>query len=120
MITACIIILVIEILLIVLIVGFGLSGLIPVLVLYLFLIPIILEEKVMVKQELYKLLYEWFITETCEDCQHISTFLDGDNRHPCNRCECYEKFRIDDRMKEDLKEKVKQIINVVNGKEGKE
>lgn len=75
------------------------------------------EEKVMVKQELYKLLYEWFITETCEDCQHISTFRDGDNRHPCNRCECYEKFRIDDRMKEDLKEKVKRIINVVNGKE---
>lgn len=71
----------------------------------------------MVKQELYKLLYEWFITETCDDCQHISTFRDGDNRHPCNRCECYEKFRIDDRMKEDLKEKVKRIINVVNGKE---
>ena len=66
-----------------------------------------------VRTKLYELLYSWEVSEYCEYCQHISTFRDGDNRHPCNRCECYEKFRIDDRMKEDLKEKVKQIMNVV-------
>ncbi len=69
------------------------------------------------KAKLYDLLYEWFITETCDDCQHISTFRDGDDRHPCNKCDCYERYRIADAMKSDLKEKVCQILNVVNGKE---
>lgn len=67
----------------------------------------------MVKQELYKLLYEWFITETCEDCQHISTFMDGDNRYPCAQCKFGERYEIAKRIDEDLKEKVKQIMNVV-------
>ena len=39
------------------------------------------------KQQLYDLLYEWFSTKTCEDCLHMETYKDGDNRHPCGKCE---------------------------------
>lgn len=68
------------------------------------------------KVKLYELLYEWLVTETCDDCQHILTFRDGDARHPCNKCECYEKHRLSDSIKEDLKDKVNQIIDIVNMK----
>lgn len=65
------------------------------------------------KGKLFNLLYEWMIDETCDYCKHLSSFREGDNRHPCNRCECYELFKIDDVHKEDLKEKVKQIMDVM-------
>ena len=64
------------------------------------------------KSQLYALLYEWFATETCNDCQHMLTYRDGDHRHPCAKCECYDKYRICDDEKEDLKEKVKQILDI--------
>jgi len=65
------------------------------------------------KEKLFNLLYEWMIDETCDYCQHLSTFKDEDKRHPCNRCECYELFKLSDIHKKDLKEKVKQITNVI-------
>lgn len=65
------------------------------------------------KQRIYDLLHEWLINEDCDYCKHLATFRDGDNRHPCNRCECYELFNLSDVFKEDLKEKVKQIMEVV-------
>ena len=64
------------------------------------------------KQQLYTLLYEWFATETCDDCQHMLTYRDGDNRHPFAKCECYEKYKLADEMSEDLKEKVKRILEI--------
>ena len=69
------------------------------------------------RAKLQAMLYEWFVTETCDDCQHILSFRDGDARHPCNKCECYERFRIADSVKEDLKDKVNQILDVFNGKD---
>lgn len=64
------------------------------------------------RSKLYDLLYEWFATGTCDDCQHMLTYRDGDLRHPCAKCECYERYRLADEMKEDLKEKVNQIMEV--------
>ena len=65
------------------------------------------------KEKLFNLLYEWTIEENCDYCKHLASFRDGDNRHPCNRCECYELFKLSDVHKEDLKEKVKEIMNVM-------
>lgn len=65
------------------------------------------------KKELYNLLYEWLIEENCDYCQHLESFRDGDMKHPCNRCECYERFKLADRMHDDLKDKMKEIIKVV-------
>lgn len=65
------------------------------------------------KQKLYQLLYEWMIDETCDMCKHLASFRDGDNRHPCNRCDCYNLFKLSDDMAEDLKDKVKLIMEIV-------
>lgn len=64
------------------------------------------------RQQLYNLLYEWFASETCTDCQHMETYVDGDGRHPCARCDCYEKYKVCNAMKEDIKDKVQQIIDI--------
>ena len=29
-------------------------------------------------QQLYSILYEWFASETCTDCQHMETYVEGD------------------------------------------
>lgn len=65
------------------------------------------------KTKLYDLLYEWFACETCDDCYHMDTYKDGDNRHPCNRCEGYRLYKPCNELKEDLKDKVKQIIDIL-------
>ena len=65
------------------------------------------------KQKLFDLLYEWLIDENCTCCKHLDTFRDGDNRHPCNRCEAYELFKLDDALKKELNDRVRQVINVV-------
>lgn len=65
------------------------------------------------KEKLFNLLYEWTIEESCDYCKHLASFRDGDNRHPCNRCEWYDLFKLSDVHKEDLKEKVKQIMDVM-------
>lgn len=65
------------------------------------------------KEKLFNLLYEWMIEENCDYCKHLASFRDGDNRHPCNRCECYKLFKLSDVHKEDLKDKVKEIMNVM-------
>ena len=64
------------------------------------------------KKRLYHLLYEWTINETCDCCEHITTFYDGDRRHPCNRCEAYELFKLSKELDKDLKDKVKQVIEI--------
>lgn len=70
-----------------------------------------------IKKELYKLLYEWFVCEwSCDDCQHIATFHDADGRHPCNRCENFNRFKLSDNIDADLKEKVNSIIEVIKKK----
>lgn len=69
------------------------------------------------KKELYGLLYEWFVREwNCDDCQHFHTFRDGDRRHPCNKCEGFNRFKIAKHLDEDLKDKVKQIIEITKKK----
>ena len=70
-----------------------------------------------VKQELYKLLYEWEVLVVCDYCQHMTTYRDNDNRHSCAQCKFGDRFKIAKHIDEDLKDKVKQIINVVNSKE---
>lgn len=65
------------------------------------------------KKQLYDLLYEWFACETCADCFHMDTYKDGDNRHPCNRCEGYNLYKPCNELKEDLKDKVNEIIKVI-------
>lgn len=73
------------------------------------------------KIKLYELLYGWFVSETCDDCRHIESFRDGDARHPCNKCECYERFKVADSVKEDLKDKVNEIMEIIKEKQhGKE
>lgn len=69
------------------------------------------------KKELYGLLYEWFVREwNCDDCQHFHTFRDGDRRHPCNKCEGYDKFKVADNIVYDLKEKVRMIMEITKKK----
>ena len=65
------------------------------------------------RKYLYDLLYEWFACETCDDCCYMDTYKDGDNRHPCAQCKFGDRFKIAKHIDEDLKDKVKQIINVV-------
>lgn len=70
-----------------------------------------------IKKELYSLLYEWFVCEwSCDDCQHIATFHDADGRHPCNRCESFNRFKLSDNIDADLKEKVNSIVEVIKKK----
>ena len=68
------------------------------------------------KEKLFNLLYEWMIEENCDYCKQLPSFRDGDNRHPCNKCECYELIKLSDVHKEDLNEKVKEIMNVMKEK----
>ena len=65
------------------------------------------------KRKLFDLLYEWTIEENCDYCKHLKSFRDGDNRHPCNRCEAYELFKLSDALKKELNDRVRQVINVV-------
>lgn len=65
------------------------------------------------KQKLYELLYEWTIDETCDCCEHLNTFREGDMRHPCNKCAAYELFKLDKALKQELNDRVKQIIDIV-------
>lgn len=70
------------------------------------------------RKELYNLLYEWFVCEyDCSHCEHIKTFVDGDARHPCNKCNYCEKFKLAKNINADLKSKVNEIINIVKEKE---
>lgn len=68
------------------------------------------------KEKLFNLLYEWTIEENCDYCNHLKSFRDGDNRHPCNRCEAYELFNLDDALKKELDDRVRQVINIVKTK----
>lgn len=73
-----------------------------------------MRNKQLLTNRLYKLLYSWEILETCDHCQHMTTYRDNDNRHPCAKCQYYEKFKIADNLDADLKDKVKQMINIIN------
>ena len=70
-----------------------------------------------IKTKLYELLYSWeVVPEDCDNCQHIITYRDNDNRHPCAQCQNCDRFKIANRIKEDLKEKVNDIMNIVKEK----
>ena len=70
------------------------------------------EKKKSKRTILYELLYKWLIEENCDNCQHMVTYHDNDSRHPCNRCEFYDRFKIRVELKADLQEKVTEIIKV--------
>lgn len=70
-----------------------------------------------IRTKLYELLYSWMVSEFCEDCQHMTTYRDNDNRHPCAQCQSWNRFKIDDNIKADLKDKVNEILKIVNYKE---
>ena len=70
-----------------------------------------------IKTKLYELLYSWDVTEDCDNCEHITSYRDNDNRHPCAQCEHGDRFKIADNIKADLKDKVNEILKVVNNKE---
>lgn len=65
------------------------------------------------RKELYELLYGWFVGEFCDDCQHMVTYRDNDNRHPCAQCQSYGRFKVADHIKGDLKDKVNEILKIV-------
>ena len=65
------------------------------------------------KRQLYQLLYEWLVNEGCDMCKHLSSFRDEDKRHPCNRCEYDNLFKLKDEIDGDLKDKVKLILEIV-------
>lgn len=71
------------------------------------------EKKKSKRTILYELLYKWLIEENCDNCQHMVTYHDNDYRHPCNRCEFYDRFKIRVELKADLQDKVTEIINVM-------
>lgn len=69
------------------------------------------------KNKLYNLLKEWLVCEwDCDYCQHLTTFRDGDGRHPCNRCEHCDNFKLSKNIDADLKDKVKQILEITKKK----
>lgn len=70
-----------------------------------------------VRTKLYELLYSWEVTEDCDNCEHITSYRDNDNRYPCDQCRSFDRFKIADHIKEDLKDKVKEILKVANKKE---
>lgn len=72
-----------------------------------------IEKKKSKRTILYELLYKWFIEENCDNCQHMVTYRDNDSRHPCNRCEYYDRFKIRVELKADLQDKVTEIIKVM-------
>lgn len=65
------------------------------------------------KRKLYEQLYEWLVSETCDNCQHMQTFRDGDKRHPCNKCEGYDRFKVSENVKEDLNDKVYSLLEII-------
>ena len=70
-----------------------------------------------VRIKLYELLYSWEVSEICDYCQHLTTFRDNDNLYPCSQCESCNIFKIADNIKADLKDKVNEILKIVNHKE---
>ena len=70
-----------------------------------------------IRTKLYELLYSWEVTEFCDDCQHMTTYRDNDNRHPCAQCQSWNRFKIAEHIKEDLKDKVNEILEVFSQKE---
>lgn len=66
-----------------------------------------------IKTKLYELLYSWEVSEHCDYCQHITTYRDNDNRHPCAKCNSFNRFKIAEHVEKDMKDKVKQIMNIV-------
>lgn len=71
------------------------------------------EKKKSKRTILYELLYKWLIEENCDNCKHMATYRDNDSRHPCNRCEFYDRFKIRVELKADLQDKVTEIIKVM-------
>lgn len=69
-----------------------------------------------IKTKLYELLYSWEVSETCDYCQHMITYRDDDNRHPCAQCQSCNRFKIANHVYEDLKDKVNEILKVINHK----
>lgn len=70
------------------------------------------EKKKSKRTILYELLYKWLIEENCDNCQHMVTYHNNDSRHPCNRCEFYDRFKIRIELKADLQDKVTEIIKI--------
>ena len=70
-----------------------------------------------IKTKLYELLYSWEVSETCDYCQHMITYRDDDNRHPCAQCQSCNRFKLSKHIDDDLKDKVKEIYKVINHKE---
>lgn len=69
-----------------------------------------------IKNKLYELLYSWEVSEPCDYCQHMTTYRDNDNRHPCAQCNSFNRFKIAEHIEKYLKDKVKQIMNIKEGK----
>lgn len=66
------------------------------------------------KEKLYNLLKEWLVREwDCRQCQHLTTYRPNDGRHPCNRCQSFNLFKIANHIDADLKDKVKEIMDIV-------
>ena len=72
-----------------------------------------------VRTKLYELLYSWEVSEYCDYCQHLTTYRDNDNRHPCAQCQSWNRFKIDDNIKADLNDKVNEILKILNNKKDK-
>lgn len=70
-----------------------------------------------VRTKLYELLYSWEVSEFCDHCQHLTTYRDNDNRNLCAQCRSFDRFKIADHIKEDLKDKVNEILRIVKQKE---
>ena len=70
-----------------------------------------------VRTKLYELLYSWEVTEDCDNCEYITSYRDNDNRHPCAQCRSFDRFKIAAHIKEDLKDKVNEILRIVKQKE---
>ena len=66
-----------------------------------------------IKTKLYELLYSWEVSEHCDYCQHMTTYRDNDNRHPCAKCNSFNRFKIAEHIEKEMKDKVKQIMNIV-------
>ena len=64
------------------------------------------------RAQLYELLLDCLVTETCDDCQHFQTFTGINDNHPCHRCSVYDKYLIADNVEADLKNKIKQIRDI--------
>ena len=53
------------------------------------------------------------IDEDCHTCKHLLSFRREDKRHPCYRCESYDRFKIRVELKADLQDKVTEIIKAM-------